>query len=125
DGGGAQAAELNQPYDIALDSAGSLYIADHANHRVRKVTPDGVITTVAGTGTPGCAGDHGPAAQAQLDGVYGIQVHPDGRLLVADSGNHVVRQVAPDGTIAPLAGTGEAGNGSDGGSADGARLNAP
>jgi sugar lactone lactonase YvrE len=125
DGGDAQAALLNQPHDVDLDAADNLYIADHANHRVRKVTPDGVITTVAGTGAAGFAGDHGPAAAAQLDGVTGVEVHPDGRLLIADSGNHVVRQVTPDGTIATFAGTGEAGNDGDGGPADRAQLNAP
>ena len=125
DGGDAQAALLNQPRDVDVDAGDNLYIADHANHRVRKVTPGGVITTVAGTGTPGFAGDHGPAAAAQLDGVSGVQVRPDGRLLIADSGNHVVRQVAPDGTIATLAGTGEPGNDGDGGPADRAQLTAP
>jgi hypothetical protein len=125
DGGAARATARNQPYDVVLDAAGDLYIADQANHRVRKVTPDGVITTVAGTGTPGFTGDHGPAAQARPNGVRGVQVHPDGRLLIADSGNHVVRQVAPDGTITTLAGTGEAGSDGDGGPAHRAQLNAP
>lgn len=125
DGGMATAAPLNQPYDVDLDGADNLYIADHANHRVRKVTPDGVITTVAGTGTWGYGGDHGPAAKAALNGVYGVHIHSDGRLLIADTGNHVVRQVSPDGIITTLAGTGEAGNGGDRGPADQAQLNAP
>jgi sugar lactone lactonase YvrE len=125
DGGAAPAALLNQPRDVDVDAGDNLYIADYGNHRVRKVTPGGVITTVAGTGTPGFAGDHGPAAAAQLHGVSGVQVHPDGRLLIADSGNHVVRQVAADGTIATLAGTGKPGNDGDGGPADRAQLSAP
>lgn len=125
DGGSARDAALNKPYDIDLDAAGNLYIADYANHRVRMVAPDGRIATLAGTGTPGYSGDHGPPAQAQLNGVYGVHVHQDGRLLIADSGNHVVRQVARDGTITTLAGTGEAGNSGDGGPAERARLDAP
>jgi NHL repeat len=76
DGGAARATARNQPYDVVLDAAGNLYIADQANHRVRKVTPDGVITTVAGTGTPGFTGDHGPAAQARPNGVRGVQCTP-------------------------------------------------
>lgn len=125
DGGAARSAQLNEPYDVALDDAGNLYIADHANHRVRMVTPDGTISTVAGTGTPGYAGDHGPTADARLNGVYGIYVHPDGRVLIADSGNHVVRQITPDGIITTVVGTGEAGNSGDGGPADRARLSEP
>jgi sugar lactone lactonase YvrE len=125
DGGPARAARLNEPYDVALDAADNLYIADYSNHRVRMVTPDGTITTVAGTGTPGYAGDHGPAAQARVNGVYGVRVHPDGRLLIADSGNHVVRQMTADGIITTLAGTGAAGHAGDGGPALQARFDAP
>ena len=80
---------------------------------------------MAGTGTAGYHGDHGPAARAALNGVNGVHVHPDGRLLIADTNNHVVRQVGGDGTISMLAGTGEAGNGGDGGPADQAQLNEP
>ena len=125
DGGAAREALLNEPYDLAFDDADNLYIADHLNHRVRKVTPEGTISTVAGTGTPGYSGDHGPAAAAELNGVYGVRGHPDGRLLISNSGNHVVRQITPDGIITTLAGTGEAGNAGDGGPAAQARLNAP
>lgn len=125
DGGAARAAQLNEPYDVALDAADNLYIADHLNHRVRMVTPDGTISTVAGTGKAGYTGDHGPAADAQLNGVYGVHVHPDGRLLIADSDNHVVRQIAADGIITTLVGTGEAGNSGDGGPAARARLKGP
>jgi DNA-binding beta-propeller fold protein YncE len=125
DGGLARAARLNEPYDVTLDAADNLYIADYSNHRIRKVTPEGTITTVAGTGTPGYAGDHGPAAQAQVNGAYGVRVHPDGRLLIADSGNHVVRQMTADGIITTLAGTGEAGHAGDGGPALQARFDAP
>src|ERR1700694_1685279 len=65
DGGPANAARLNAPYGVAADRAGNLYIADLGNNRVRKVGPDGVITTIAGTGQAGSAGDGGPASAAQ------------------------------------------------------------
>lgn len=125
DGGPATAAQLDQPFDVALDRAGQLYVADHANHRVRRVAPDGRIETVAGTGRPGYAGDGGPAASARLNGVYGVQVHPDGRLLIADTFNHVVRQVDPEGTISTLAGSGREGGAGDGGPARLAEFCAP
>ena len=64
DGGAATNAALNLPYGVAVDSSGNLYIGDGGNHRVRKVTPGGTITTAAGTGAPGFAGDGGPATQA-------------------------------------------------------------
>jgi hypothetical protein len=81
DGGPAGAAALNAPLDVALDRAGTtLYIADTANHRVRKVAADGTITTVAGIGAPGFSGDGGPAAQAQLNGPSGIEVDQVGNL---------------------------------------------
>ena len=66
DNGPATSAQLNDPYGVAVDSAGNLYIADTDNNRIRKVS-NGVITTVAGNGTPGYSGDNGPATSAQLD----------------------------------------------------------
>jgi sugar lactone lactonase YvrE len=74
DGGPAVSAQLFAPSGQAVDAAGNLYIADTNNHRVRKVSPSGTITTVAGTGTPGYNGDGGPAAQAQLSGPAGVWV---------------------------------------------------
>ena len=71
DNGPATSAQLNTPYGVAVDAAGNLYIADTGNHRIRKVS-NGVITTVAGNGTPGYSGDNGPATSAQLN-------RPDGR----------------------------------------------
>ncbi|TFE38013.1 hypothetical protein E3E14_29610, partial [Streptomyces sp. ICN441] len=66
DGGPATAARLHTPLSVTVDSTGNLYIADHGNHRIRKITADGTISTVAGTGAAGFAGDGGPAASAQL-----------------------------------------------------------
>ncbi|MEU9581004.1 RICIN domain-containing protein [Streptomyces chilikensis] len=125
DGGPATSAELNCPYGVAVDSTGNLYIADTDNHRVRKVTPDGRIRTVAGTGTPGFSGDGSPAAAAQLNGPYGVAVDGAGDLYITDADNHRVRKVAGDGTISTVAGTGTDGFSGDGGPATSARLDFP
>lgn len=103
DGGPAVQASLRTPLDIAFDGAGNLYIADAYNHRVRKVTPDGVITTVAGSSEePGYSGDGGPATQARLNTPTGVTVDNQGNLYIADSWNHRVRKVGPDGIISSL-----------------------
>jgi uncharacterized protein (TIGR03437 family) len=115
---------------IAADSTGGLYIADTNNHRVRKVSADGVITTVAGTGTPGCSGDGGPATKAQLKSPSGVAVDVAGNLLIADTWNYRIRKVSPDGTITTVAGGHPAstdwfGDIGDNGPADNAVLNLP
>jgi uncharacterized protein (TIGR03437 family) len=124
DGGRAEFAQLNQPEACAVDEAGSLFIADTGNHRIRKVTPAGVISTVAG-GAEGFAGDGGPATSARLRTPRGVAPDGAGGLLIADTGNHRIRQVAADGIIRTLAGTGAAGFAGDGGAAALALLNAP
>ncbi|MFF5480003.1 RICIN domain-containing protein [Streptomyces sp. NPDC012935] len=125
DGGPATAARLNLPMGVAVDSAGSLYIAEYHNNRVRKVAADGTISTVAGMGTAGFKGDGGPAVSAQLNRPHGVAVDGAGDLYIADHSNHRVRKVASDGTISTVAGTGAAGFGGDGGPATAARLNIP
>ncbi|MGE0118616.1 MAG: hypothetical protein AB7S71_12220 [Dongiaceae bacterium] len=125
DGGPATEARLNQPYDVRFDAAGNLYVADYGNHRIRRIAPDGTIATVAGTGEPGYTGDGGPATMARLRGPYGLIVGDDGRLLIADSQNNVVRAVDAAGVISTIAGTGEQGFSGDGGPARSARLNYP
>ncbi len=125
DGGQARDARLRRPLGVAVDAAGALYVADTYNHRIRKVTAAGVITTVAGTGDPGFAGDGGPGAAAMLAYPTGIAVAADGALYIADTGNHRVRRLAADGTITTVAGTGAAGFNGDGGPAALARLNSP
>ena len=101
DGQGA-AARFDTPSGLALDATGNLYVADTGNHAIRKVTPDGVVTTLAGTGRPGWR--DGPGAQAQFDGPMGLAIDAAGRVIVADAYNDRIRAIAPDGTVTTLAG---------------------
>jgi len=125
DGGPATQAQLNTPEAVAVDSSGNIYIADTQNQRIRAVTPQGVIHTIAGTGTAGSSGDNGPAANAQLNSPSGLAVDAKGNLYVADTGNDRVRVIAPNGIITPFAGSGTAGFSGDGGAATGATLYQP
>ena len=125
DGGQAVAAQLAQPEGMALDSAGNLYIADAANHRVRKVTPAGVISTVAGNGHPGFSGDNGPASSAQLNQPYDLAMDAAGNLYIADYGNQRVRAIGTNGNITTVAGGGSSGASGDGGPAVSATLLGP
>jgi sugar lactone lactonase YvrE len=117
DGGPALKAQLNVPAALALDAKGNLYVGDFHNHVVRKMTVDGIISTVAGTGTRGFNGDDRSATSAQLNEPGGLGVLPDGSLVIADGVNVRVRRVATDGTIATIAGTGKRAYGGDGGPA--------
>ena len=92
DGGPATHAAISLPRDVALDSDGSLYIADGANNRIRKVDPNGTITTVVGTGREKFSGDGGPAHMANLSMPYSIALDRDGNLYVVDTGNRRVRK---------------------------------
>jgi sugar lactone lactonase YvrE len=123
DGGPATSAQLTGSGGVAVDSAGNLYIADNA--RIRKVTPDGMISTVAGNGTAGYSGDGGLATSAQLMGGGDVAVDPAGNLYVGDVGNNRIRKVTPDGMISTVAGNGTSGYGGDGGPATSAQLNFP
>jgi uncharacterized repeat protein (TIGR01451 family) len=122
DGGPAVSAQLNYPAGIALDSVGNLLIADTSNHRIRKVTPLGVISTVAGNGTQGFSGDNGAATSAQLNYPNGVAVDAVGNLLIADTSNYRIRRVTAAGIIDTIAGTGTSGFSGDGGPATSARL---
>ena len=106
DGGQARDARLRTPLGVALDSDGTLYIADTYNHRIRKVTIDGTIRTIAGTGESGFAGDGGPGTAAELSYPTSVAVATDGTLYIADTRNHRVRKLAADGTITTVAGAG-------------------
>ncbi len=98
DGDQARGVAL-QPWGVALDGAGNLYVAEAGRRRTRRIAPDGVISTVAGNGTISLGGDGGPAVRAQLSGPRGLAFGEDGNLLVADTGNGRVRRVTPGGTI--------------------------
>ena len=124
DGSAATGAQLNGPQGLAVDSAGNLYIADTQNHRVRKVT-GGTISTVAGSGTAGFAGDGGAAGSAQLNLPFGVAVDAAGNLYIAEFGNNRVRKVAAGGTISTLAGNGVSGYSGDGGQATSAHAQRP
>jgi trimeric autotransporter adhesin len=127
DGGPARDAQLNFPGALAVDAAGNLYIADTGNHVVRRVTPDGIIATWAGSGVRGYGGDGGPAASAalNLENPGAMAVDAEGNLYIADSFNHRIRCVTPNGIIYTVAGTGTAGFRGDGGLAREARLSTP
>src|ERR1019366_9345320 len=123
DNGPATGAQLNYPTGVAVDSAGNLYIADQYNHRIRKVS-NGVITTVAGSGTAGFSGDNGPATSAQLYYPAGVAVDAAGNLYIADQYNHRIRKVS-NGVITTVAGSGTAGFSGDNGPATSAQLSGP
>ncbi len=126
DGGLATEAELYSPYNITVTADGNLYIADTGNNRIRKVTTDGIITTVAGSSkTPGFSGDGEPATEAHLSLPYDIDVASDGTLYIADSGNGRIRKVTPNGIITTVAGNGIFGFSGDGGLATEAQLFVP
>jgi uncharacterized protein (TIGR03437 family) len=125
DGGPATSASLNWPLDVAVDAAGSLYVADTSNARIRKVTPSGTISTVAGNGAVGFSGDGGPATSAALDNPSGVTVDAVGNLYIADWNNNRIRKVSPSGTISTVAGDGVARFSGDGGPATSASLNKP
>ncbi|HEX6293026.1 MAG TPA: RHS repeat-associated core domain-containing protein [Herpetosiphonaceae bacterium] len=125
DGGPATSAQLRRPDDVILAADGTLYIADTGHGRVRKVSPDGIITTVVGTGTAGFSGDGGPATSAKLSSPAGLALAADGSLLIADTGNNRIRKVSPDGIISTVAGTGVYGSSGDGGPATSANLSWP
>lgn len=122
DGGRASEAMLNRPSDIRIDYAGNLFIADVRNHRVRKVDPQGLISTVVGTGTPGFSPDGTPAHIAQLNFPWGLAIDHEGRLLITEGENYRVRRVEHDGRLVTIAGNGHAGFDGDGGMATQASL---
>jgi sugar lactone lactonase YvrE len=125
DGTPAISYQFNNPAQAALDSSGNLYIADLVNNRIRKVTPGGAISTIAGTGTAGFSGDGGAATSATLSGPRGVAVSSSGVIYIADSDNNRIRRISTGGTISTIAGTGTAGYSGDGGAATSAQLNFP
>jgi streptogramin lyase len=127
DGGPALEATFNLPHEIRFDKKGDLFIVDMTNHAVRKVDmKTGVISTFAGTGKPGYAGDGGPASAAQFKQPHSIQFDPAGDLYICDIGNHVIRKVdMKTGVISTFAGTGKPGPTPDGSPIAGTPLKGP
>ena len=122
DGAAATSAQLNSPWDVAVDGSGNLYIADRNNNRIRKVDSSGNISTVAGTGTAGFSGDGAAATAAQLQNPQGVALDGSGNLYIADRGNQRIRKVDSAGVISTVAGNGMAGFGGDSGAATAAQL---
>jgi len=125
DGGPATSAKLHFPAGLGVDTSGNLYIADARNNRIRKVTPDGTINTIAGTGASGFSGDDGPATAAMLYAPQAAVIDADGNLYIADIGNKRIRKVTPAGIISTVAGTGASGFSGDDGPATAAMLDHP
>jgi sugar lactone lactonase YvrE len=125
DGGPAKAAKLSNPVAVAVSSSGDVYIADAGNHRVRRITPTGTMTTVAGDGRAGFSGDGGSAASAQLDTPMAVAVDGSGNIYIADAGNNRVRRIDAAGIIGTVAGNGTAGSMGDAGPATQAQLRGP
>jgi hypothetical protein len=130
-GDGVQATDstLIGPYGLAIDGHGNLYIAENGTHRIRLVDTQGIIHTFAGTGTQGFSGDGGLATNANLDSPFGIAVDATGNVFIADTRNNRLRQVAPNGIITTVAGSGAVNtvlpSAGDGGLASAALLNNP
>ena len=124
DGGSAAMAQLCVPAETLFDSSGNLLIADFGNRLVRKLTPDGTLTTIAGSGKndsgffyPGTSGNGGPAIHATFYLTGGTVFDSPGNLYVSESFGNVIRKIAPDGTVSTFAGTGQPGYSGDGGPA--------
>jgi sugar lactone lactonase YvrE len=119
--GAGTAAQFNSPTGVAMDGEGSIIITDQGNHRVRKISPDGTVSTLAGSGSRGFV--DGAGAAAQFNFPYGVAVDGEGSIIIADYGNQRVRKITPDGTVSTLAGSGSAGFADGAGAA--AQFNGP
>lgn len=115
DGGLATEASFYHPVGVAVGKDGSLYIADQYNHRIRRIDPDGMVSTIAGTGVKGFSGDGGSAASARLAFPRSVAVGPDGSIYFIDRSNVRVRRIRPDGVIETVAGNGQIGFGGESG----------
>lgn len=125
DGGAATSAQISRPREIAIDADGNLYLTDSGNNRIRKISPSGIITTIAGTGNEGFSGDGSAASSASIYRPYGIAVDNHGNIFFVDGGNIRVRKINKSGIISTVAGNGEYGFSGDGGPALSAQLGKP
>jgi sugar lactone lactonase YvrE len=126
DGGPAVRASLNAPRgQLAFGPDGSIYVADTNNNRIRRIAPNGVISTIAGTGVVGYSGDGGPAVNARLQWPHDVHADAAGNVWIADSANHRIRMVSPNGVIRTVVGTGVGGFNGDGLAGTATRINRP
>src|SRR5512133_1152705 len=125
DGGQATEAQINQPRSLFALPGGGYVFAEPWSNIVRAVQPDGIITTIAGTGSAGFTGDGGSATSAQLNFVHSAAPMPGGGYAVADTLNNRIRKIAPNGTITTIVGDGVGSYFGDGGPASQARINNP
>jgi trimeric autotransporter adhesin len=125
DGGAATNASLRHPYGIALDAWGNLYIADYNNYRIRRVDTNGIISTIAGTGSFGFSGDAGSATNAKIAWVYGLAVDAAGNCFFPDAAYNRIRKIDTTGSISTVAGNGSYIFSGDGGMATNAAMLGP
>ena len=125
DGGPATAASVDHPFDLVIDASGNIIFTDELNHRLRKITPGGIISTIAGTGIAGFFGDGGAATAAKLNWPTGIVIDGLGNIIFSDQYNHRIRKITPAGIISTIAGTGTVSFSGDGGPATAATFSYP
>lgn len=126
DGGQATAAQLDNPFGLVRGPDGAMWFCEYTGQRIRRVAPDGTISTMAGCGTKGYSGDGGPALEATFNLPHEIRFDKDGNYFIADMTNHAIRRVdAKTGVITTFAGTGQPGYSGDGGPASKAQLKQP
>jgi sugar lactone lactonase YvrE len=125
DGGAATSARINYPANIIFDPSGNLYFSDLLGNRIRKITPGGIISTYAGTGSTGSSGDGGAATSATFNQPVGLAVDKLGNLYVSEISGHRIRKITPGGIISTFAGTGTASSTGDGSAAASATFNKP